>query len=257
MSAVTNRPFNVFAVSTSCPSGNTPKEQIERFEIEESSRTDSLAEIDRASHRAIIKRAVEDLWKEHAHLQRQGQSASEICIGIRRLIEDHHRKIPREQESLWREIHSGRAPEESKRESLGQKIVRAGADLFKYAPVLPSREPMVPPPVNSETTLSSKTFHFSERKSLQQCLKKHSLLNTEYYREKGITTAVSELAADRFQSSETAGEGVSIGSMLVVDDLKRGQDGFTGKSLKRLDLPERMTPSLTLGLEKALTDCAN
>jgi hypothetical protein len=52
---------------------------------------------------------------------------------------------------------------------------------------------------------------------------------------------VAKLAAERFANQDKEPMGVKLGAMLIVNDLKCGKDGFTGKpllNLGKLELPE-------------------
>lgn len=50
--------------------------------------------------------------------------------------------------------------------------------------------------------------------------------------------------------------GVKMGTMLMVHDLQKGEDGFTGAKLPKIDLPNICWAQLSMSIESALLDCA-
>jgi len=106
---------------------------------------------------------------------------------------------------------------------------------------------------------SPSTLHFPDAVTMTQYLSNHPYLNMDYFQEKGITKAIAELAAARFADSNKVEMKVKMDTMLLIYDLQRGKDGFTGKALPNLGkwlLPTIWTEVSTL-TEKALIDCAN
>lgn len=106
----------------------------------------------------------------------------------------------------------------------------------------------------------SSTLHFPDADTMTQYLSNHSFLKTAYYEEKGITKAITELAAARFANSTKAETGVKLGTMLLIGDLLKGEDCFTGKELPnlgKLELPPMVWTLVSMATEKALIDCAN
>lgn len=107
---------------------------------------------------------------------------------------------------------------------------------------------------------SDSTLHFPDAVTITQYLSNHPLLKTDYYQEKGITKAIAELAAARFADNDIMETGVKIGAMLLIIDLLKGIDGFTGESLPnlgKLGLPPKFWTLIAMATEKALIDCAN
>ena len=106
----------------------------------------------------------------------------------------------------------------------------------------------------------SSTLHFPNAQTMRECLCKHPLLAMDYYQEKGITKAIADLASERFADSDKVAMGVKMGTMLLINDLQEGKDGFTGKplpNLGKLGLPSTIWTQLSMATEKAIIDCAN
>lgn len=104
------------------------------------------------------------------------------------------------------------------------------------------------------------SFHFPDAVTMVQYLSNHPLLKTDYFEEKGITKTIAELAAERFAENDLVETGIQIGTMCLIDDLKTGQDGFTGKplrNLRKLELPPTFWMMLAMATQQALIDCAN
>ena len=108
---------------------------------------------------------------------------------------------------------------------------------------------------------SSSNLYFPDAATLTKCICNHPLFKMEYYlQEKGITKAISELAAARFANTKKVDEGIKLGAMLLIYDLHEGEDGFTGKplpNLGKLGLHSVFWEQMALSTEKALKDCAN
>lgn len=102
----------------------------------------------------------------------------------------------------------------------------------------------------------SSTLHFPNEETMVRFLCNHNLLKMPFYQEKGITEAVAQIAAERFADSDKVEMGIKLGTQLIIYDLQNGEDGFTGKKLTKIDLPEVFWRQLSMGLEKALLDCA-
>lgn len=103
-------------------------------------------------------------------------------------------------------------------------------------------------------------LHFPDAETMTQYLSNHPLLKMDYYQEKGITKAIAELAAARFANSDKVEMGVKMGTMLLINDLQAGKDGFTGKALPnlgKLGLPSMIWAQISMATESALIDCAN
>lgn len=105
----------------------------------------------------------------------------------------------------------------------------------------------------------SSNLHFPSQQTLQHCLFNHRSLNLPYYREKGISEAIAKLAAERFADSEMVSDGVKLGAMLVIYDIRKGEDGFTGKPLpnfKKVGLDDMSWNFISMSTEDALLSCA-
>ncbi|MCF7806149.1 MAG: hypothetical protein K9M07_02085 [Simkaniaceae bacterium] len=110
----------------------------------------------------------------------------------------------------------------------------------------------------SHSGLSRRTVEYSFPKSneLKRCLgERSSLKDIPYFSEKGITQAVATLAAKRFQNSQKNDLGIGVGASLVVVDVARGVDGFSGEKLPKVNIPGRIAPQLQMSLGQALKDC--
>ena len=106
----------------------------------------------------------------------------------------------------------------------------------------------------------SALLHFPNAETMKTYLCKHPLLKMDYYQEKGITQAIAELAAERFADSDKVEMGVKMGTMLMMNDLQTGKDGFSGKvlpNLGKLGLPSMVWAQISMATEEALIDCAN
>ena len=104
------------------------------------------------------------------------------------------------------------------------------------------------------------TLHFPNEAAVIQYLRNYPELKTEYYEEKGITKAVAELAAERFANSNKVEAGVKLGTALLIYDLQKGIDGFTGKPLPdlgKLGLPPMVWTQISTATEEALINCAH
>lgn len=105
----------------------------------------------------------------------------------------------------------------------------------------------------------SSTLHFPNAQTMKACLCDHPLLAMDYYKEKGITKAIADLASERFANSDKVEMGIKMGTMLMINDLQEGKDGFTGKSLPnlgKLGLPPMVWAQISMATESALMDCA-
>ena len=103
------------------------------------------------------------------------------------------------------------------------------------------------------------TLHFPSAEVMKSYLSKHELLNTDYNQEKGITEAVANLAAERFANSDKVEMGIKMRTMLMVNDLKCGKDGLSGKALPNLGnlgLSQVFWMTFSMSIEQALIDCA-
>jgi len=106
-------------------------------------------------------------------------------------------------------------------------------------------------------TSASNNLHFPSEKVMAEYLSNHPSLTSSYYKEKGITDTVAKLAAARFADSDKVKLGVKMGAQLIAYDLQSGEDGFTGEKIKKIEgMPTTFWMVFSVGLEKALTDCA-
>ncbi|MGD2169117.1 MAG: hypothetical protein PVI40_02615 [Chlamydiota bacterium] len=106
-------------------------------------------------------------------------------------------------------------------------------------------------------TSASNNLHFPNAKAMTEFLSNHPSLASDYYKEKGITDTVAKLAADRFSDSDKVEFGVKIGAQLIAYDLQSGEDEITGEKIKKIEgMPTTFWITFSLGLEKALIDCA-
>jgi len=103
--------------------------------------------------------------------------------------------------------------------------------------------------------MSSATLHFPSAEVMTKFLSNHELLNLDYYQEKGITQTIAKLAAERFANSDKVEMGIKMGTMLIVNDLQQGEDGFTGAKLPKIELPKMSWVQLSMAIESALVDC--
>ncbi len=86
-----------------------------------------------------------------------------------------------------------------------------------------------------ETPKTPATYNFPEEKKLKKCLLETStFLKNPYFVEKGLPDIVTGLAAQRFGDSKLVEDEVTIRVMYLIDDLKVGTDGFTGKPLPKI-----------------------
>lgn len=107
---------------------------------------------------------------------------------------------------------------------------------------------------------TNSSLHFPDADTMRKYLNNHPLLKMDYFQEKGITKVIAELATERFANSEKEEMGVKIGAMLLIEDLKIGEDGFTGKplpNLGKIGLRETTWAQISMATEQALIDCAN
>lgn len=107
---------------------------------------------------------------------------------------------------------------------------------------------------------SPTSLHFPDAATITQYLSDHSFLNNDCYQENGITKAIAELAAARFADIDIEEQGIKKLTMLLIYDLQRGKDGYTGKALPdlgKLGLPAFAWNVISMATEKALIDCAN
>ncbi len=107
---------------------------------------------------------------------------------------------------------------------------------------------------------SDATLYFPDSVTMTQYLSNHPLLKQNYYQEKGITKAIAELAAERFADCGEREKGVKIGTVLLINDLQAGKDGFTGNplpNLGKLGLSSMFWTQILMATEQALLDCAN
>lgn len=107
---------------------------------------------------------------------------------------------------------------------------------------------------------SPSTLHFPDAATITQYLSNHPLLKMDYLQEKGITKAIAELAAARFANSDKVNMGVKMGTVLLINDLQAGKDGFTGKALPNLGelgLSLTVWTQISMATELALIECAN
>lgn len=102
-------------------------------------------------------------------------------------------------------------------------------------------------------------LHFPDAAAITKYLSEYPLFKIDYFLEKGITKAISELAAKRFTSIKTAEMGVQMGTACLIYDLQIGKDGFTGEplpNLGKLGLSPMIWASISRATEKALLECA-
>jgi len=106
----------------------------------------------------------------------------------------------------------------------------------------------------------SSPLHFPNAETMKSYLSEHPLLKTDCYQEKGITKAIVDLAVERFADSDKVEMGVKMSTMLMINDLQEGKDGFTEKplpNLGKLGLNQMLWMQISMATEKALIDCAN
>ncbi len=106
----------------------------------------------------------------------------------------------------------------------------------------------------------SSVLHFPDAATMIQYLSNHPLLSMKCNQEKGITKAVAELAAARFADSDKSEMDVKMGTRLLINDLRTGEDRFTGKALPdlvKLGLPPKFWVQISMATQLALTHCAN
>src|SRR5215207_46233 len=83
-------------------------------------------------------------------------------------------------------------------------------------------------------------------------------LNGSYDREKGITAALAKLGAERFAGKEKSEFGVSFGARTIINDLRKGVDGWTDQALPKIDfLDDEYAHQVKISFEMALRDCVN
>lgn len=100
---------------------------------------------------------------------------------------------------------------------------------------------------------------FPNANTLNENLCNHPLLNSDDYKEKGITSAIANLSVKRFANKKMSSVSVRMGIMLMIYDLKNGKDGFTGEllpNLGNLDLNDIFWAQVSISTEQALLDCS-
>lgn len=95
-------------------------------------------------------------------------------------------------------------------------------------------------------------LHFPNAETLKQRLCQQRALATPYYQEKGITKAISELAATNFADQVLSTPGIQLKATLVVNDLHANPS----INLKTLNLAPPFWHQLTSQLADALLECA-
>lgn len=108
-------------------------------------------------------------------------------------------------------------------------------------------------------TRRNHSLHFPDAKAIKTNLCTHPFLNMPYYQEKGVTKAISELAAERFANQTIVPLAIEMGSNQIIMDLLAGEDGFTGKplpNLGKLGLDNKVWTQLLMSTEAALLECA-
>jgi hypothetical protein len=103
----------------------------------------------------------------------------------------------------------------------------------------------------------SAILRFPDYETLIKDLCNHkSFKDDKYFKEKGITPVVTELAAERFADSEASESGVQLGTATIIFDLKRGKDGYTGLPLKKPDIDNGpIWNAVEYALGKAILAC--
>lgn len=112
---------------------------------------------------------------------------------------------------------------------------------------------------SSQKDRSDPTLRFPDASTIARYLSDHKLLNTDYYKEKGITKAIAELASERFADSDKTEVGIEMGIALLILDLQKGRDGYTHKllpNLGKLELPPMVWIQISQATKRALIDCA-
>ena len=103
------------------------------------------------------------------------------------------------------------------------------------------------------------SLHFPDADTMTQYLRNHPLLKGVITKKRDHQSNCAELAAARFSDSDKVEEGVKIGALLLINDLREGKDGFTGEplpSLRKLRLPFAAWDNILMATEEALLDCA-
>lgn len=96
--------------------------------------------------------------------------------------------------------------------------------------------------------------HFPNAKILGGFLLNHRVLNSAYYQEKGITSLIAKLAANRFAGRIETESSLRTGVILLSADLQRGEDGFTGERLPKIELPIMHQPQFSSDILNALIE---
>lgn len=105
--------------------------------------------------------------------------------------------------------------------------------------------------------MASSTFHFPSAEVMTRYLSEHPSLALDYYKEKGITKAVAQLAAARFADSDKVEIGIQTEVALIVYDLQTGEDEYTGAKITKIDgLTPMFWKQFSRKLETILIDCA-
>lgn len=84
-------------------------------------------------------------------------------------------------------------------------------------------------------------------------------LNLVYFKEKGITQAIAELATKRFANQNIRQKDFSIKVNGIIDDLIKGRDTLTEMPLPNFGnfrLPEVIWQEVRIIVKDALFDCA-
>lgn len=105
----------------------------------------------------------------------------------------------------------------------------------------------------------SSTLHFPNAEIIKNYLSERPFLKINYFQEKGITKAIVDLAAERFADSEQTEMTVETGVRIMMNDLQKGKDGFTGKPLPdlgELKLNQIFWRQLLIGTQASLIRCA-
>lgn len=93
---------------------------------------------------------------------------------------------------------------------------------------------------NLDSNSLNKIFHFPSEDELTKCLRKNRSFNDDWAKRHKIAEHVAPLAAKRFENKELTQEASNLGAYLVVDDLSKGEDGFTKEKLPKVEFPDKI-----------------
>lgn len=112
-----------------------------------------------------------------------------------------------------------------------------------------------PPQPSSHATSARRCFQFLPSQELKYCVATHPIFNNPTDRAAGVTRTVAELAGERLSGNRATELGKSIAAMQIVEDVVKGKDGYSGRSLNT-NFPSCRAGRLETKVERVLADCS-